>query len=1029
MTFSLKKDASVIAGPRYTPWLFAGMMLFLGLGITAELWRHIRLDDADKLQIEFESSADMTANIISGRLHGYGMVMRGVKGFYEGSARVSPKEFAAFVRALELDHHTGVQGIGMVKIVPHPEKERHIAEMRRNGDSNYDIKPHGVRPGYAPIIYMEPMNAENMKVIGFDTLTVPVARRAMERARDRDELTITSRLTLIQDSDKEKVHGFVMYLPIYRRGANLDTVTARREAIEAWVDVPFRMRDLLAGMHGLFDPDIRLEVHDGEPRQDQTLMYRPDVKSGVTGSACGKLKTRRQLRIGGRQWTLLMCTTPVFEARVSNRRRSMMTATIGVVLTLTLSSLAWLLARGRTVALVRYRKLFEQAGDGVLLTSRDYRFVDANAAVLKLLGYRREELMKLRLFDVLAEHEWSRVEPVAAEIMAGKPHLQEWMHRRKDGVEFPTEVNLRWLDSDCYLAIVRDLSERKKAEQQLYLSAKVFESSREGIVITDADNVIVSVNPAYTEISGYTAEEAIGKTPRLVSSGKHGKAFYRGMWKDIRNRGYWQGEVINRRKNGDLYPQWISINVIRDRTGQITHHVGIMSDLSDFKAAEEQIQFLSNFDSLTHLPNRSLLRDRTLLALAAARRSHRQVVMMYIDLDRFKIINDSLGPDAGDRLLKELSRRLVKHLHPDDTLSRQGGDELMLLLPDTNAEGAAHVAQKILTLIARPFVIDGRHLTLTASIGIAEYPQDGDTFDQLAQSADAAMFRAKERGRNNFQFYTRQLHEKARHVLEIENDLRQALHRGELVLYYQPQVDAKTLEIIGAEALIRWSHPRKGMVSPGQFIPVAEESGLIVDIGEWVLHEAVSQAVAWQAAGLRIVPVAVNISVAQFRQDALYQKVVHALDEHKLEPTLLELEITEGVAMENSERTTGMLDNLNALGVKLSIDDFGTGYSSLSYLKRYKIDKLKIDQSFIRDLGSDSEDDGIVTAIIGMAKSLGFKTIAEGVETREQLDFLKRKDCDEIQGYLFSKPVPAETFAELLRQGKIRSIDEKDVVF
>jgi EAL domain-containing protein (putative c-di-GMP-specific phosphodiesterase class I) len=325
----------------------------------------------------------------------------------------------------------------------------------------------------------------------------------------------------------------------------------------------------------------------------------------------------------------------------------------------------------------------------------------------------------------------------------------------------------------------------------------------------------------------------------------------------------------------------------------------------------------------------------------------------------------------------------------------------------------------MLGIIAQPFTLDGQRLTVTASVGIAEFPQDGDNFEQLTQSASAALHRAKQSGRNTFQFFTRQMQEQARNVLQIENELRRALDQNEFLLHYQPQVDAKTAQIIGVEALIRWQHPQNGLVSPGIFIPIAEECGLIVEIGAWVLHTAIQQAADWQTAGLPIVPVAVNLSVVQFRQETLYSTVAQALRNSKLDPAMLELEMTEGIAIENTERTVKLLDQFHALGVVLSIDDFGTGYSSLGYLKRFRIDKLKIDQSFVRDLGHDPDDAAIVTAIIGMAKGLGFKTIAEGVETREQLDFLREKQCDEIQGYLFSKPVPAEAFAKLLRNGGV----------
>jgi diguanylate cyclase (GGDEF)-like protein len=419
------------------------------------------------------------------------------------------------------------------------------------------------------------------------------------------------------------------------------------------------------------------------------------------------------------------------------------------------------------------------------------------------------------------------------------------------------------------------------------------------------------------------------------------------------------------------------------------------------------------------LPNRNLLSDRAKLALSAAERGKTSVALMYLDLDRFKIVNESLGLSVGDALLKELAKRLLNELRPEDTVCRQGGDEFIMLLPDTDAEGAAHVAKKLLDIVAKPFTFAEQRITLTSSIGIAEFPQDGDNFEQLTQSADAALYRAKQSGRNNFQFFTQQMHVQAYKVLQIENELRQALEQNEFELYYQPQIDTVTKEIIGAEALIRWQHPIKGLVMPSSFIPVAEESSLINEIGNWVLVSALKQLAKWQAKGIAIVPVAVNLSIVQFRQDSLYESICNALQETKLDPAMLELEMTESIAMEDSERTIRVLSQLSALGVNLSIDDFGTGYSSLSYLKRFKIDKLKIDQSFIREMENHPEDAAIIVAIIGMAKALKFKTIAEGVETEQQLAYLLQNHCDEIQGLLFSNPVPAKHFELLLRNGTI----------
>ncbi|MDD5275826.1 MAG: EAL domain-containing protein [Methylovulum sp.] len=652
-------------------------------------------------------------------------------------------------------------------------------------------------------------------------------------------------------------------------------------------------------------------------------------------------------------------------------------------------------------------------------------FIAVNDAAIGHYGYSREEFFNITIADIGLPDDTPRLVTIAGQKATEADGYNEsgiWQHRKKDGSLIWVEItgqNLDFENRKARIILAQDVTNRLAAEHQLRLSAQVFESSHEGIIITDTHNVIVSVNRAYSEITGYPPEEVLGHSPSIVSSGKQDKTFYKAMWHDILTQGHWQGEVINRRKNGELYPQWLAISVIKDESGQITHHIGILNDLSEQHSTQERIQFLSNFDSLTHLPNRTFLNGLAQVAIAKANQLEEPLSLIYLDLDRFKIINDSLGPSVGDQLLKQLAVRLAGQLHSEHTLCRQGGDEFIVLLPNTDAETAAHIARKMLGLVAQPFTIIEHELTLTASIGIALFPQDGDNFEQLAQSADAALYRAKQNGRNSFQFFTQQMHKLAQETLQIENELRRALEQNELLLYYQPQVDAKTAKIIGAEALIRWRHPQKGMIPPGYFIHIAEESGLIIEIGDWVLKTAIQQMTDWQLAGLCIVPVAVNLSVVQFRQDSLYQNVAQTLRKCKLAPSMLELEMTEGIAMESTGQTTHTLSQLHSLGISLSIDDFGTGYSSLSYLKRFKIDKLKIDQSFVRDLGSDPEDAAIVIAIIAIAKSLGFKTIAEGVETQGQLDFLREQQCDEIQGYFFSKPLTAEKFADLLRAGGV----------
>ncbi|MCF8168269.1 MAG: EAL domain-containing protein, partial [Rhodoferax sp.] len=595
-------------------------------------------------------------------------------------------------------------------------------------------------------------------------------------------------------------------------------------------------------------------------------------------------------------------------------------------------------------------------------------------------------------------------------------------------IELPFAEGPRWFELSVarkesadardprFIMISRDITERKQAENHLLLVGQVFKSSHEGIFITDANNRILSANQAFCTITGYLESELVGQDPRILRSGRQDRAFYVAMWREIQHTGNWEGEIWNQRKNGQIYPEWLSISAVKDTDGHIFQYIGILRDLTDSKAAQEQIEFLANYDPLTQLPNHKLLQDRTRLALATAKRTGTQVVMMFVDIDRFQSINDSLGRPVGDQILQTLATRLTANLQSDDTVCRQGSDEFVLLLPNTHANAAAHVASRLLALIQEPVPLDaGNEVSLTACIGIAIFPDNGSDFQTLSQCADAALLQAKRDGRDSFKFFTEQIQTDAKESLLVESHLRRALSRGEFVLYYQPQVDALSQQIIGAEALIRWQHPEWGLVSPARFISIAETSGQILAIGNWVMHTAAQQIAAWQRDGLPLVPVAVNLSALQFHQTGLCESVAAVLADSGLKPELLELELTESVAMEDSRFTLDQIGKLHAMGLKLSIDDFGTGYSSLSYLKRYQIDKLKIDQSFVRDLDLEQDDGAIVRAIVQMAHGLGFKTIAEGVETQHQIDFLRAQGCDELQGYFFGRPMPAEAFAQLLR--------------
>lgn len=560
-----------------------------------------------------------------------------------------------------------------------------------------------------------------------------------------------------------------------------------------------------------------------------------------------------------------------------------------------------------------------------------------------------------------------------------------------------------------------DITDRRRAEEQLKLASEAIRQSGEGILITDAQQRILSVNPAFEAVTGYLADEVCGKTPAVIASPRHDQRFYAAIHESLENTGHWRGEVWNRRKNGEVYPEWLGVSVVRGNDGRPQYFIYIFSDMSERQAAQKRIEFLAHHDPLTGLPNRLLLRDRMEQAQALAGRKHSRVALMFLDLDRFKTINDSLGHPVGDALLKEIVERLKSCVRDSDTISRQGGDEFIVLLNDVrDSEAVSRVADKIHQRMGQPIVLGSHSLITSFSIGIAIYPEDGEEFDSLLQKADTAMYHAKEAGRNGHRFFTEQMNRQVVEHLTLETQLRQALDNREFVLHYQPQLDLHEGKIVGVEALLRWNSPDGELIPPSRFIPVAEDSGMIVPIGAWVLGEACRQARAWQDAGLPPFVVAVNLSAVQFKRPDLVNTVINALVLSDLDSQWLELELTESILIQDAETTLDAVRRLKALGVRLSVDDFGTGYSSLTYLKRFAVDKLKIDQSFIRDLVSDPDDAAIVRAIIQMAHSLKPKTIAEGVENEELANLLRIFHCDEIQGYWFARPMPAadlEAFA------------------
>ncbi len=653
--------------------------------------------------------------------------------------------------------------------------------------------------------------------------------------------------------------------------------------------------------------------------------------------------------------------------------------------------------------------------------AKSLRFVRLNRAGEKLLGTSEQQLVGRNDYDLFPTEQADFFTSMDREVLnlgsvvdipeeqIDTPSGIRFLHTRKATIH-DSEGNPKYL-----LGVSEDITDRKQTGERLRQWSKVIDSTSEAMMITDLEGSILDVNRAFSLITGYNREEIIGHNPRIFKSGYHKEDFYQLMWKSVLQSGSWRGEIHNRRKNGEVYPAWETISTVYNENNVPTHLVSVFSDISPIKKTQEKLDFLAHHDPLTGLPNRILLNDRMEHAIMRAHRDAHGVAVMFLDLDRFKNINDSLGHPVGDELLKEVASRLQHVLREIDTVSRQGGDEFVLVLEDIKeSESLVDTARKVLSVLDRPFQISGREMVITASLGISLYPDDGSDATTLIRNADAAMYRAKENGRNGFWFYTEDITHKAAKRVDMEQALRETVKHGELHLYYQPQFNLPERRINGVEALIRWDRPGQGLVMPSEFIPLAEETGMINAIGEWVIYSACRQMARWLSEGIPLQRIAINISPAQIRQGNLAQIVEDALNKSNLDARHLELEVTEAIFLDDTEQAGQVLRELDELGVQLALDDFGTGFSSLSYLKNFRFDRLKIDRSFTQNLHENANDRCIANSIIALGHSLNMTVLAEGVETEAQLAWLAERGCDDGQGYLFSRPVPAEQLCEVI---------------
>lgn len=675
------------------------------------------------------------------------------------------------------------------------------------------------------------------------------------------------------------------------------------------------------------------------------------------------------------------------------------------------------------VNLRKLGRVLEQSPASVMITNTKGDIEYVNPRFEKVSGYSADEVIGKNP-RILKSGDKTREEYKAmwSALLAGREWRGIFHNKRKDGSIYWESASISPLRDERgqithFIAVKEDVTTQKRAEDQLRMNATVFDTTSEGIMVTDADNIIKTVNPAFTRITGYSAEEVIGQSPSILSSGRHDEEFYEELWNSVLHKRYWSGEIWNRRKDGSVFPEWLSIAAIPDEDGIAKEYVAVFSDISKHKENEEQIRYQANYDALTGLPNRSLLSDRLEQAIGSALREKWMLAILFIDLDQFKMVNDTFGHVMGDELLQLVAERIGDCVRESDTVARFGGDEFVILLQDvTEMDAVANIATKVIDSITKVFTLYEREIYIGASVGITIFPDDAMNADSLLRNADMAMYQAKERGRNSYQFFTASMQQQTLERQQLELDLRLAMQRGELEIYYQPVVNAEFEKVISVEALLRWNHPHRGVVFPGVFIPLAEDSGLIGPIGEWVIKGACQQLGRWQQAGHTELKMAVNLSSRQRELGLEANYLRQVLQETSIHPEMLTLEITESLLMRDTDEVLKWLSSFKSLGINLSVDDFGTGYSSLSYLKRFPMDLLKIDRLFINDLPHDIDDASLVKTIVAMAESLGLRLIAEGVETREQAEFLVQNGCSNLQGYYYAKPMSAKAMTSWLQR-------------